>query len=59
MTKKRILILGGSGFIGEKIKPILSNEFDVYSTGHQNNSPQNFDFDILDILNAEKSGENF
>jgi len=59
MMKKKILILGGSGFIGEKIKPILENEFDVYSTGHEDNSPHNINFDILNILNTEKIGKVF
>lgn len=52
--KKRILILGGSGFIGEKLKPILNNGFDVYSTGHQNNSSHNINLDILDTKRIEK-----
>jgi len=52
--KKRILILGGSGFIGEKIRPILNKEFSVISTGHESNSSHHINYDICNITNPEK-----
>lgn len=63
MKKKKILILGGSGFIGNSLYKELCNYFDTYGTYHSNSSfesnKQFFKYDILEddifkILEAVK-----
>ncbi|KPM30578.1 NAD-dependent epimerase/dehydratase [Croceitalea dokdonensis DOKDO 023] len=63
LTKKKILILGGSGFIGNALYKELCNYFDTYGTYHSNTSfSENGQFrkydleedDIFDVLQEIK-----
>lgn len=46
MKKKRLLVLGGTGFVGSHIKSILSSKYDVYLSGRE-----------VDVRNAERVHE--